>query len=355
MSFIGFGKSSNVTTTGSPFSFLSKVSAVPADASNTSTTKSSFSFGTVVKTPPNIEKEEQTSSGNGNVVKGSAKENKGKSASYQNKIKSLNKAVTEWIRTHVEKNSLCILTPIFKDYDKYIKEIEEEEQKTDPLKVDNDSESVKKASSDTPTLDNFKFSAFSKPSSNIVSTTGAGALFSFSSTSASSATVPTNSSIFTSVSKPATETTKPSTFSFGIKPAENKNNLIDDQTSPSPKVFSFGLKTDNKPSTSTSSPLTFGKSATNGDSSEKKPPSFSFAMGSAPFSFGNIKAPADPTPSTSAEANGADNEEDQPPKVEFKQVFNYNKVSMPKKYNAIPSEIGRGGRCSIFQEMQSFR
>lgn len=332
--FAGFGKSTNATAAGSPFSFLSKVSASTADASSTpTTTKPSFSFGTAIKSPPTVEKEDKTSAKNGNAVKEIAKEGKGKSTSYQNKIKSLNEAVTEWIKTHVEKNPLCILTPIFKDYDKYLKEIEEEEQKSEPLKTD-DSASVKNTSSDTPTdsqtLGNFKFSAFSKPSTSIASTSGTGALFSFSSTPSSSATVPTSSSsIFT---KPTTEAPKQSTFSFGIKPAENKNNATDGQTSsPSPsKGFSFGLKTDNKPSTSASSAFTFGKPATNGDSSDKKPNSFSFTPGSTPFSFGNIKPPTDPAPSTSADANGADDEEDQPPKVEFKQVVEEDAVYSKK-------------------------
>lgn len=332
--FAGFGKSSNATPSGSPFSFLSKVSASSADVSSTATTKPSFSFGTAVKTDPITEKEDKTSTGNGKVVKENAKESKGISTSYQSKIKCLNEAVTEWIKTHVEKNPLCILTPIFKDYDKYIKEIEEEEQKTEELKASTDITSVKKASSDAPTetstLGNFKFSAFSKPCTSTTSTSGTSALFSFSSTPASSAVAPTSSSsIFTSVSKPA-ETAKPSTFSFGIKPAENKNNATDGQTSSSSKGFSFGLKTDNKPSTSTSPPFTFGKPATNGDSSEKKTPSFSFTPGSTPFSFGNIKPPADPTPSTSTDANGADDEEDQPPKVEFKQVVEEDAVYSKK-------------------------
>ncbi|XP_018803939.1 PREDICTED: nuclear pore complex protein Nup50 [Bactrocera latifrons] len=325
--FAGFGKPSNAAPSGSPFSFLSKASTSPADVSNAATTKPSFSFGTNIKTAPIIEKEGKTSAGNGNVVKENAKESKGKSTSYQCKIKSLNEAVTEWIKTHVEKNPLCILTPIFKDYDKYIKEIEDEEQNAEQLKASNDSASVKNTSSDaptdTPTLGNFKFSAFSKPTTSTLSTSSTSALFSFSSTPASSAAAPSASS----VSKPA-ETTKPSTFSFGIKHTENKNNVTDSQTSSPSKGFSFGLKTDNKPSTSM--PFTFGKPATNGDSSEKKSPSFSFTPSSTPFSFGNIKPPADPTPSTSTDANLADDEEDQPPKVEFKQVVEEDAVYSKK-------------------------
>lgn len=34
----------------------------------------------------------------------------------------------EWIKIHVGKNPTCILTPIFNDYEKYLKEIQNEKQ-----------------------------------------------------------------------------------------------------------------------------------------------------------------------------------------------------------------------------------
>lgn len=47
-----------------------------------------------------------------------------KSSDYYAKLKGLNESVAQWIKTHVDANPFCILTPIFKDYERYLKEIE---------------------------------------------------------------------------------------------------------------------------------------------------------------------------------------------------------------------------------------
>lgn len=47
-----------------------------------------------------------------------------KSTDYFAKLKGLNESVAQWIKTHVDANPFCILTPIFKDYERYLKEIE---------------------------------------------------------------------------------------------------------------------------------------------------------------------------------------------------------------------------------------
>ncbi|KAK3103702.1 hypothetical protein FSP39_021135 [Pinctada imbricata] len=51
---------------------------------------------------------------------------KEKQAQYVQNLKNLNESVLSWIKQHVEKNPYCILTPIFSDYDKHLKEIEKE-------------------------------------------------------------------------------------------------------------------------------------------------------------------------------------------------------------------------------------
>lgn len=50
------------------------------------------------------------------------------SSSYYAKLKGLNESVAAWIKVHVDKNPYCILTPIFKDYEKYLKEITSKEE-----------------------------------------------------------------------------------------------------------------------------------------------------------------------------------------------------------------------------------
>ncbi|XP_062566210.1 transforming growth factor-beta receptor-associated protein 1-like [Saccostrea cucullata] len=43
---------------------------------------------------------------------------------YMSNLRSLNESVLAWIKQHVEKNPYCILTPIFTDYEKHLKTIE---------------------------------------------------------------------------------------------------------------------------------------------------------------------------------------------------------------------------------------
>lgn len=53
----------------------------------------------------------------------------GKSTQFCAKLKELNKAVIDCVQGHINSGKLCILTPIFNDYIKYAKELEEEEPK----------------------------------------------------------------------------------------------------------------------------------------------------------------------------------------------------------------------------------
>ena len=47
-----------------------------------------------------------------------------KPSEYYAKLKGLNEGVTQWIKKHVDNNPFCILTPVFRDYEKYLEEIE---------------------------------------------------------------------------------------------------------------------------------------------------------------------------------------------------------------------------------------
>ncbi|CAG2187569.1 NPAP60 [Mytilus edulis] len=46
-----------------------------------------------------------------------------KKGSYLSSLKNLNESVLSWIKSHVDKNPFCILTPVFKDYEKHLEEI----------------------------------------------------------------------------------------------------------------------------------------------------------------------------------------------------------------------------------------
>lgn len=47
-----------------------------------------------------------------------------RSAEFYSKLKQLNDSVAKWISMHVSKSPCCILTPIFRDYEKYYAELE---------------------------------------------------------------------------------------------------------------------------------------------------------------------------------------------------------------------------------------
>ncbi|KOX73664.1 Nuclear pore complex protein Nup50 [Melipona quadrifasciata] len=130
--FRGFKTSS---THASPFSFLA--------SGNTSTSTNEVSCKTTTninKSPTNNETiktnengtnkkentEIQTSSAMSTSENSSSdqEQNIFKKSDYFAKLKGLNESVAQWIKTHVDANPFCILTPIFKDYEKYLKEIE---------------------------------------------------------------------------------------------------------------------------------------------------------------------------------------------------------------------------------------
>lgn len=118
-SFAGF-KASGTTNATTPFSFLSNLNS----ESKTSTTSNgsqgaSQENGTTAKptslsaTKEATKKPEET--GPTSPTKPSI---------YYSKLKGLNEGVSQWIKKHVDANPFCILTPIFKDYEKYLREIE---------------------------------------------------------------------------------------------------------------------------------------------------------------------------------------------------------------------------------------
>ena len=55
---------------------------------------------------------------------------------YLTKLRSLNVSVSEWITQHVQKNPCIDLTPIFKDYSKYMKEIEDSKTEEEEKKME---------------------------------------------------------------------------------------------------------------------------------------------------------------------------------------------------------------------------
>lgn len=219
---------------------------------------------------------------------GTTDEKSGQQIEYLSKIKALNIAAANWIKSHVDENPLCILTPIFKDYENHLKSFEElkkkpsQETAVEPKLKELDPKSAAPAS----------FS-FGKPSIPVSSTP-------LPPLAASSG----SSNIFNSFkfgADPPKVVASPPKPSVAV--AENKGITFGSglaslapQTSAVAPAFSFGLQ---NPLTSTTS--LFG-GLTNTQSS---------------FSFGStVQASKSEVPKASAEEDA----EEEPPKNEFVPV-----------------------------------
>lgn len=158
-----------------------------------------------------------------------------RSSEFMTKLRELNDAVLNCIKGHIERGDACILSPIFKDYDKYVKELEEKDKTA---------------------------TASSPAKTNVIPTTSAA----------------------------------PFSFSFG--PAKSEKTEVSTAAAASPLASA-------PTQTSTAASLfSFGK------------PTTSFASSSSGFTFSSETK-------TNGGTNGnadADEESDEPPKVEFKQV-----------------------------------
>lgn len=206
---------------------------------------------------------------------------------FHSKLKGLNQSVLNWIKTHVESNPVCILTPIFDDYNKFLKEIESKyKNKDDSTAVPEISSSETKIPHSTfdenkntnSTFSGFKFTSTDsfKPAPKVEETP---ALIK-----------PTPMSEFKFSSTPASvELPKPTGlagFKFGAIPSASELA---------------------KPSFSAGSGITFGTNST-APLASSTPSSFAL---SKPFTFANVAAPP------IEEKKDDEVDEDQPPKVEF--------------------------------------
>lgn len=276
--FSGFGKTPSTATTVSPFSSISsndssKKTEETKSSSNTFSFLNKFASSTPsttdVEVKTDIQKKNSTAQGETAKTADNAPANNDKfsfekSTNYYAKLKGLNQAVSAWIKTHVDQNPLCLLTPIFKDYEKYLDEIKKSEG------------APAEGATQSQAMNNFKFQ--------------------------SSAT----------------------TFSFGNKKTDETDSA------PEPKKTSiFGSSTkspDNKPTNSTTGFSFGGTKAETPAASIFSAPSTGFSFGgSKPFSFGNVQPPPPSTDKASEDKENGD-EEDEPPKVEFKAVVEEDSV-----------------------------
>lgn len=255
-SFAGFGKDNGKSAT-SAFSFLSSapstaISATNGDSSLVKDTSAAGKLSTAKETMPT-----------------SITNDKDQLEYYAN-LKGLNQSIADWITKKVEQNPFCILTPIFDDYAKHLKTIQDKNQ-------------TSTAADTKPTL----------ASANATSTT----------TSEPAKTTFSFGALAPSTSTPFTNLAKPSSIFKTDNTTEDKKALPAVTTPAKPPTFSFGALTS---TAATNSTFSFG------------------GPGVKPFTFSNVAKPVDSSskPTDSSEKDGGDNDadDDQPPKYEFVPV-----------------------------------
>ena len=111
-----FNKPAATSSIGSVTTSGFKFGSTPSSSSG-----SGFSFGTSA-TPKEPEKKSV-------VTTETTDDDEEYSKEYLAHLKCLNIQVSKWISNHVDKNPLVFLTPVFKDYEKHLKEIEEKHPK----------------------------------------------------------------------------------------------------------------------------------------------------------------------------------------------------------------------------------
>lgn len=313
--FGGFGKLGDGKPASSPFSFLSSsaASTVPAAASSSVATVSPFATlssslsggGGGSASTSSGSNGTLTTTSNSTASSSTTAANAPKDANYYAKLKGLNQSVSAWIAKHIADNPVCVLTPIFDDYARHLKEIQQSQSAasaTDATSATRQTVTIK-----TPDY-TFKSAASSASSAKKETDAAPASTFSFGiaadkkPTEAAAAT--SNFSFGSAAPGKTTEPAK-STFSFGS--ALSKPPVSDEAAvaKPSTSTFSFGSIGTSAASSGGASGFSFGGAA------------------STPFTFANIKTPADHAAERAAgggPSTEAEDENEEPPKNEFTPV-----------------------------------
>jgi len=269
---------------------------------------SGFSFGSTVSTETAKEnkKEPETPSALGSTSELSAssqmafsskssvtKTSESSSAGnkeYLSHIKALNLQVLAWLKMHIEKDPLVILSPVFKDYDLHLEDISKEFGPNKSEKEKESSENIKVNSSKiVPDIPEKKVESTKSVSFGIVK--------------------PSSSTIPDKPTEVKTSAPSSSLFSFGSSGSAVKPPEVAAATTP----FSFGSS---QPAKKDSGGFSFGSTSS---SSTPAAPSIGFSTGG--FSFGAaVAAATSAAPAANDDNKEAEDDEDQPPVVEVKQV-----------------------------------
>ncbi|NXV66887.1 NUP50 protein, partial [Molothrus ater] len=132
--FSGFGNGAGIKALEGLSNGSSSVSSTPPFSSLKSTSETQSAFGSPVSNGPTAavfaEKKAASPTANGGSSQpcssGSTLGSAPGSGSYHKQLAALNCSVRDWIVKHVNSNPLCDLSPIFRDYERYLASIEQQ-------------------------------------------------------------------------------------------------------------------------------------------------------------------------------------------------------------------------------------
>ncbi|XP_053798940.1 nuclear pore complex protein Nup50 [Vidua macroura] len=131
--FSGFGNGAGIKPLEGLSNGSSSVSSTPPFSSLKSTSETQSAFGSPVSNGPSAavfaEKKAVSPTANGGsqpCSSGGALSAAHGSGAYHKQLAALNCSVRDWIVKHVNTNPLCDLTPIFRDYERYLASIEQQ-------------------------------------------------------------------------------------------------------------------------------------------------------------------------------------------------------------------------------------
>uniref|UniRef100_A0A0B7A2H5 RanBD1 domain-containing protein n=1 Tax=Arion vulgaris TaxID=1028688 RepID=A0A0B7A2H5_9EUPU len=277
-----------------------------------------------------------TSSINGNEdqkLKGQV--NTKESSSYLGCLKSLNESVLAWIKQHVDSNPYIILTPVFKDYEKYLDVIQTKKFPTSGTSSSSRDDGTINQSTDSVPSSSSKItsSVLTTPASKPNDDDDEGKQSEVSKTSVSLGQTSTEPTKAFSFGQASTEPSK--AFIFGQAPSESTKPFSFSQTTAQSSIsggFSFtpsggstGAAVKFTSASSTTPGAGFFFSQSNSGSSSLFSKSTLSSSGSTNssqglFSFGKTAQQESTSTEGSQDVGDKDNEEYEPPKPEVKEV-----------------------------------
>ncbi|KYM97533.1 PREDICTED: nuclear pore complex protein Nup50 [Cyphomyrmex costatus] len=353
-SFTGF----KTTPSLSPFGFLANASTTSSMTTSTATTVNTSNKQTASNGAPKISEIDtdkrddvaklQTpssiSTSKKNSVEQGTEKTRSHSSDYYAKLKGLNESVTTWIKSHVDANPFCILTPIFKDYERYLKEITSKEEST-KTQISHTSEHITQAakndskqdiSSEKKSEKKPGKSLFGNSNANAKSTLTVGTELKPEKSIFSNITANTKS-VFSSTEQ-KTDNLKSVFGSTDITPDKSKSIFGSTESNIASKNVFGNTSVESNPllnKSTVSDSANKDEEETNSNAKSVAPtfPTFSFGQSSttsnvtAGFSFGSAKpfsfAPQAVKPQESedkADNENKDEEDEEPPKPDFKPI-----------------------------------